>query len=168
MSESFVSALCDKEWAMDPDNARTMRFFQDGTGEFVIRVAFHLLIACKFTYTISSPTITITLSPTRLAAINEQQLDPRLPLNDDFLLPQAFEPKTYDIQIDEGKYPVSYGERGEHGLIMQWCRLRLLFDRNPVPPIDEWKERHKVENYKIWDKNDFYADVIPKEQVSAA
>ena len=190
MSESLLETLCDKQWAMDPDTSRTIQFFQDGTGEvsrpsahtdancspargsfanqswqFVIRVGFHLLIASKFTYTLSAQKLTLTLSPTRLATINAQPLKPQLPLNDAFLLPEAFEPKTFEIQIEEGTFPVSFGPRGEHGTIMQWCRQRLVFDRTPVPRIEEWREKHKVENYSLWDKRDFYAEVIPAEEV---
>jgi len=65
----------------------------------------------------------------------------------------AFQPKTYRLQLEEGNFLVT--GRTTYGVNPTY-KYRLLWDKSPYPPLDEWKWKAPAKACKFWERKDFY------------
>lgn len=85
-----------------------------------------------------------------------------LRLQDVNLTEAAFRPKTFQIQVTKGKFGSKeimelQKKRGE--AVQEdkgfWYGLRLLFDKSPFPPEEEWTNepslRVRINNHQFWE-----------------
>lgn len=79
----------------------------------------------------------------------------------DWLEDAAFQPKIYRLQLDEGKFLVR--GRTDYGFHPSY-QYRLLWDKSPYPPFEEWKHKQAAKACKFWERNDFYRGQIDEPQ----
>ncbi|KAL1871071.1 hypothetical protein Daus18300_004816 [Diaporthe australafricana] len=106
--------------------------------------------------------LTLTKRPTQPL---QEQIAARgweLRLQDVNLTEAAFRPKTFQIQVAKGKFGRQkilelQNKRAEavQEEERSWYGLRLLFDKSPFPPEDEWTNepslRVRINNHQFWE-----------------
>ncbi|KAI0598769.1 hypothetical protein F4775DRAFT_554264 [Biscogniauxia sp. FL1348] len=173
MEDTFSSLLC-RTWIWDPNHWCAIKFKADGTGELTCRVEFNLYVAAEFDWKPqpSSQALDSVINPdTNQALLAEYNLEltltkRRIPslgntstegaqINEAHLTDAAFVPKTYTIRLEKGRFPVS---RNVSVWANWWYGLRIVFDKSPFPPLEEWqgKATSTVEGNKFYDRVDFY------------
>jgi len=86
--------------------------------------------------------------------LTKRPIDCRRPPKMMFLEDTAFQPKTYRLQLEEGSFHVI--GRTQYGANPTY-KYRLVWDKSPYPPLDEWKERKALVNsWKFSERKDFY------------
>jgi hypothetical protein len=67
----------------------------------------------------------------------------------------AYQPKTYRLQLEEGKFHVR--GRTDYGC-NPFYQHRMLWDKSPFPMLEEWipKAKSPVMANKFWEYKDFY------------
>lgn len=65
----------------------------------------------------------------------------------------AFEQKIYSLVLDKGDFKVehrtSYGSNPTY-------EYRLLWDKSPYPPLEEWNHKRPAAANRYWERKDFY------------
>jgi hypothetical protein len=118
---------------------------------------------------LTSPfTLEITLQKRRIPSLQDARFD-KHKLNEKILTDAAFEPKTYTLRLEQGRF------RTPHELLndgkncpdwVPWYALRLVFDTSPYPPRKEWKyadEQPVPDVYKFWEWKEFCTRELPKQ-----
>lgn len=88
-------------------------------------------------------------------------------INERYLLDHAFVPKMYTVRLEKGTF-APYAE-----LMMRRIRtpsrygLRLVFDRSPYPPLQEWRVTGGAEANKVWEWRIFCARELPEAGADA-
>jgi hypothetical protein len=81
----------------------------------------------------------------------------RFPVRPAFLSIAAFRQQTYHLQLEKGSFKVenrtSFGSNPTY-------EYRLLWNKSPYPPLEEWKVRGPAQAGKYWERNDFYKGVL--------
>lgn len=180
MNETVTDTLCGKTWTMFPDTEKTLKFNQDGTGEMICRIEYMMLIAAEFDWALlpaegastgaaqdgllgQNFDLDLALTKRRLEKAGSQSLE-GMKINEQMLKETAFEPKRFRISFEEGRFPVSYGERGTESAITGWYKRRLLFDTSPIPSVEHWREPGRAENFELWKHSDYYAERLPRAE----
>ncbi|KAI9833359.1 MAG: hypothetical protein M1819_003754 [Sarea resinae] len=156
MSENLRSILCGEDhWHWDTDNANTIKFNEDGTGEL------NIFIAAEFAWEPKNPTslggiggtrrnphpisqfgIEMTLAKRATPRMREPQWRGWL-INELLITDGAFLPKACTVKLEKGNfltpYTIDYIISGE-GPYTPHYAIRLAFDKSPYPPRQEWKE----------------------------
>jgi len=121
-----------------------------------LRIEYSVFIASEFDWKAQS-NLDITSFPATIdidMTLTKRPMDyPRQP-KENFLEDTAFQPKTYRLQLEEGSFLVtgrtSYGANPTY-------KYRLLWDKSPYPPLDEWKKMKPLAKaWKFWERKDFY------------
>lgn len=122
--------------------------------------------------------ITIDIEITLQKNIPTKEHGRTLPgINETNLTPAAFQPKVYNLQMAKGKIPPSkwlcftspgssQDEESADGgaeFFEASYDLRIVFDKSPFPPLEEWVEQKNgvdraIRLYKFWEFRDFYND----------
>lgn len=145
----------------------------------ICRIEYMMLIAAEFDWVLlpaqGSPTdgapngilgqhfeLDLTLTKRRLEKVGSQSLE-GMKINERLLKETAFEPRRFKISFEEGRFPVSYGERGTETAVTGWYKRRLVFDTSPIPAVEHWREPGRAENFELWKHSDYYAERLPRE-----
>jgi hypothetical protein len=117
---------------------------------------------------ISQFALEITLQKRRISSLQDARWD-KSELNEKLLTDAAFQPKTYTLRLEQGRF------RTPHDLLNDgkntpdwapWYAFRLVFDVSPYPPRQEWKwadEKPVPDVYKFWEWKEFCNRELPKE-----
>ncbi|KAI9651612.1 MAG: hypothetical protein M1829_002593 [Trizodia sp. TS-e1964] len=85
-------------------------------------------------------------------------------LTQDMLRDKAFVPKSFRVRVERGNFllPSIVGiDRSRNARYA----LRLLFDRPPVPPREEWRNPNPgPEGYTFWETVQFVARSLPEQE----
>lgn len=71
----------------------------------------------------------------------------------------AYQQKVYHLQLEKGRYEVK--DRTTYGYTPVY-RYRLLWNKSPYPPLEEWNEKEPAEGGTYWDRKDFYKGDMEK------
>lgn len=71
----------------------------------------------------------------------------------------AYEQKSYHLRVEEGSFEVR--DRTTYGYTPVY-RYRLLWDKSPYPPLEEWNFKEPAEGGRYWERKDFYKGDIEK------
>ncbi|KAI5920745.1 hypothetical protein F4810DRAFT_405874 [Camillea tinctor] len=165
MEDTVKSVLCDKMWRKGPDSVCVIRFRKDGTGDFFCFRELCVFIGSVFEWKLlegstpldramdsennSSAELHVQLTLTKRRAGQDSGRDP---INEDYVMDEAFLPKNYTIRLEKGRFSVTDGYTSSYG-------LRLLFDKSPAPPPELWKQRRAAaENLGFHELLDYYGD----------
>ncbi|KAI9662759.1 MAG: hypothetical protein M1829_006154 [Trizodia sp. TS-e1964] len=82
----------------------------------------------------------------------------------DMLRDEAFVPKSFCVRVERGNFLLP----SVVGIDSSWnsrYALRLLFDRPPVPPREEWRNPQPgPEGYSFWETSQFVARALPEQE----
>ncbi|KAI1506453.1 hypothetical protein F5X99DRAFT_364248 [Biscogniauxia marginata] len=173
MGDTLLSSLC-RTWTWDPNHWCAIKFKADGTGELTCRVEFNIYVAAEFDWKpqlnsepldsvldlntnqdlLAEYNIELALTRRRIPSLGDSVSEEAL-INEAHLKDAAFVPKTYTIRLEKGRFPVS---RNVSVWANWWYGRRIVFDKSPFPPLEEWKGPGKrtVEGNKFYDRVDFY------------
>ncbi|OBT69628.1 hypothetical protein VE03_00730 [Pseudogymnoascus sp. 23342-1-I1] len=182
MSETLLSILCGEDfWYWDSNNANTITFNKNGTGELVCRHELNIWIAAEFEWKsqgmesldqvvdistiggtrtdphrISQFDIELTLMKRRIPRMRGLETQ-RWRINESLLTDAAFLPKTYTVRLEKGNFLTPYDAMlPEEDQYTPRFALRLAFDKSPYPPRHEWKEPGGAPDaMKMWEWKDF-------------
>jgi hypothetical protein len=107
----------------------------------------------------------LTLQKRRIARFNPRP-GVEYQINEKLLTDAAFQPKTYTIRLEKGRFRTQYDMQHDGKKIAPWAPwygLRLVFDVSPYPPREEWKQTDVPDVFKFWEWNEFCSRVMPKE-----
>jgi hypothetical protein len=88
-------------------------------------------------------------------------------VNEDVLLDSAFDTKQYKIVVENGQFYPKGGPQG--GPIAQLFALRVIFDKSPYPPKEEWRpeQMNMVESVRQFEMTEFYARELDDQESRA-
>ncbi|RYP10458.1 hypothetical protein DL764_000641 [Monosporascus ibericus] len=91
----------------------------------------------------------------------------RLRINEHQLTEDAFVPKTYRVTLERGEFrsreDLSRLSASEMPLWADRFALRLLFDKSPYPPRQEWKQPEGMPDAnKVWEWKEFCGRRFPR------
>ncbi|KZF20975.1 hypothetical protein L228DRAFT_248725 [Xylona heveae TC161] len=188
--ETFGSILCSEKWDFDPIWGLTkwMTFNKDGTGKILCGQEVNLFIATEFDWKLQNPKLLdqvvdtssrirkntnillcefdldLTLTKRRIPKMGIDLRRARI--NEDVLKDEAFETKSYTVRLERGAF-FSYWDNLDTSRSSYISRyeLRLVFDKSPYPPRDEWKEPEgAVDALKFWEWKEFVARTLPEDE----
>lgn len=185
---TWQSLLCQDGWVYPTTYGNWIVFNEDSTGELHCGVGPSSFICAEFIWkpvgdtsaaVLQQPVdhekvaidIELTLSKRR----PERGYETTLPdLNEVNLTTAAFQPKTYKLQMETGKFtvdkwfcfnsPPNSAESNSGAEGIETCYdLRVVFDKSPYPPLEEWVEQKNsvdkvIRMHKFWEFRDFYRD----------
>ncbi|TVY44160.1 hypothetical protein LOCC1_G005920 [Lachnellula occidentalis] len=185
MNESLCSILSGDDWIIDllAPFSKSLKFNLDGTGELWCCGEHYMWIALDFQWKsigVGQPVTSATAatrsnkSPQIMGQLNiEITLSRRIPQEVEpryagFVFNQledtAFQPKSYSIRIEKGHFvrpsavgsPVNYKHPDKYA-------LRLLFDKSPYPPREEWTEPEGgPDSGRFWNITEFVGRDAPE------
>jgi hypothetical protein len=82
-------------------------------------------------------------------------MDDPMGLPDFILTDAAYQQKIYHLKIEEGSFEVE--GRTTYGYTPVY-RYRLLWDKSPYPPLEEWNEKDSALGGMWSEREDFYKD----------
>ncbi|KAI1843494.1 hypothetical protein JX266_010320 [Neoarthrinium moseri] len=180
--DSLISALCGPEiWQWDSNGSCSISFKKDGTGLLRAGAELSIFIAAEFAWELKSSEntednpsfdIQITLT-TRVHPYLRESRQHYTLLNEQALTSAAFQPKTYTIRLEEGRFdePATPWVNSPPFLHRPpKFALRLSFDKSPFPPLEEWREEAKfaAEQCRFWEYKEFADKEVPRDGVLAA
>lgn len=173
MAGTLLPVLCDT-WTWDPNNWCTTKFNENGTGEvrsnvlpvpllwltntvkLYCRVEFNLFIAAEFDWKAQSKQQIEASFPATIdidMTLSKRNIDTPNLIKAEVLEDAAFRLKTYRLQLEKGSFQVTgrttYGSNPVY-------KYRLLWDKSPYPPLDEWKKQLPAKAGEYWERKDFY------------
>ncbi|MBE3042646.1 hypothetical protein IMZ48_08730 [Candidatus Bathyarchaeota archaeon] len=77
-------------------------------------------------------------------------------LHDTILAKGAFRAKTHAVRVERGTFPIIGASDG----LCHWYSLRLVFDKSPYPPLEEWVKKRPADIHKYWERTDFYGGPV--------
>jgi hypothetical protein len=116
--------------------------------------------------------IEITLSK----RLPERGYETTLPdINEVNLKAAAFQPKRYNLQMAIGRFTAdtwfyftnplqSAVDKSMSKEVEHWNKFRVVFDKSPYPPLEEWVEQKNgvdraIRVHKFWEFRDFYRNM---------
>lgn len=69
----------------------------------------------------------------------------------------AFEQKVYHLQLEKGSFKVE--NRTTYGVNPTY-EYRLVWDKAPYPPLEEWNAKPAAKAGRYWERKDFYKGQI--------
>ncbi|KAJ5585381.1 uncharacterized protein N7459_005181 [Penicillium hispanicum] len=186
MSESLLATLTAEPWSFDPDSVRPVqiRFNEDGTGELLCFIEFHVFLAVELDWKLLGPAPTerkISISgsspttPTQLAEMEMEitltkRLHPllrkagpsSLPTAERWFAEEAFQTKRFTVHLQQGRFPAP--TQLDVGSASDWQRfsLRLVLDPSVFPPYSEWNSPDEAPAaYQFWQWKEFCSRELP-------
>ncbi|KAI9704672.1 MAG: hypothetical protein M1820_005420 [Bogoriella megaspora] len=160
---NFVtSVLCSDYWTWNPDEECTVQFNEDGTGELVCTVELNVFIASEFDWDMRSKAediatvLPITIEVAMTLTKRELKDNPP-PIKHLALSDAAFEQKVYHLRLEKGSFKVEH--RTTYGFHPTY-EYRLIWDKAPYPPLEEWNNKPAAKAGRYWERNDFYKNRI--------
>ncbi|KAK2591897.1 hypothetical protein QQS21_010421 [Conoideocrella luteorostrata] len=180
MEETWLSILCGQPWLWDSDGANQISFAEDGTGDLICRPELNVWIAAEFDWKSCDGKLSQTIDITRTnnktiqAQIELTLTKRRIPrigaakmaedtINESLLKDSAFQPKSYTLALENDIFLSQFDSINARHLPSHTPRFgfRLVFDKSPYPPRDEWKEPGGAqEALKFWEWTEFCARQI--------
>ncbi|KAI9787842.1 MAG: hypothetical protein M1816_007409 [Peltula sp. TS41687] len=196
LSETLLSILCGEEfWYWDSNNANTITFNKDGTGEVVCRHELNIWIAAELEWKpqmpesldqvvddissigstgkdhphlISQFDIELTLAKRRIPMMRRPDTQ-KWRINESLLTDDAFLPKMYTLRLEKGNFLTPYDAMlpQEDQYTPMFAR-RLAFDKSPYPPRHEWKEPAGAPDaMRMWEWKNFCGRQLPELKMQA-
>ncbi|PWY92958.1 hypothetical protein BO94DRAFT_622184 [Aspergillus sclerotioniger CBS 115572] len=177
MTDPLPSILTQESWFWDPFHSNEIKFHPDGTGDLLCRYETQTWIMAQFTWTLSQQTTNtsttqltlpttfpITLTLTK-CLIPGSHIPPHIRINEALLTDEAFRPKTYTVRLDKGtfitQHDVTYATR-KYDAARYFHRL--VFDKSPYPPPEEWKEMSaSLEAFRVWEWTEFCSRKVDRQ-----
>ncbi|KAI9677317.1 MAG: hypothetical protein M1829_002660 [Trizodia sp. TS-e1964] len=174
MDEALSSILCAEERWIFRGLCESIGFNADGTGNLWCSCAdFNCYIALALSWRLLPPAPPVARNasarrPQLLGQLNveitlERKLAPGAPeqhgkyLIEGVLCDAAFTPKSFCIRIEKGDF-IEPGAIRLEGFSLDRYSLRLLFDKSPYPPREEWKEPQcGPDSLLFWEHAEFVA-----------
>lgn len=104
--------------------------------------------------------IEITLTKRRITALGDAVN--RLVINEQLLTDAAFLPKEYTVKLENGQFLCASDVGGRYSDSPRF-RTRLVFDKSPYPPREEWKETDGgVDANRFWEWREFCSRRLPE------
>jgi hypothetical protein len=112
---------------------------------------------------ISQFDIELTLTKRRIPKLGNAEMH-NYKINESLLTDDAFLPKTYTVRLEKGEFITPYDAmRTEEIPNTPAFALRLVFDKSPYPPRDEWKEPDGAPDaIKFWEWKEFCGRQLPE------
>jgi hypothetical protein len=104
----------------------------------------------------------ITLTKRLAQGVDPSMIRKSTILNEHSLLDDAFRAKSFMVRIEKGNFtePIWVGSKGSY---RPRYALRLLFDKSPYPPPEEWKKPEGgPESNHFWDNVEFVGRRSPE------
>jgi len=183
--DTVLSLLCGPEvWQFDPNASCNISFNKNGTGLLWAGAEISVFIAAEFDWEIKSSEsldtvvdlssfnnlkdtlisefdIELTLT-TRIHPILRKTRNDYTLLNEQALTDAAFLPKNYTVRLEHGRFDDPSTPWINWNSPPFWFRpdkyaLRLLFDKSPFPPSEEWNEevRGIAKQCHFWEIKEF-------------
>ncbi|KAF7586501.1 hypothetical protein BBP40_008783 [Aspergillus hancockii] len=177
MTEPLLSVLTGESWSWDSLDANQITFNKDGTGKLICRAELNVWIAAEFDWkphdpkSLSQPinitnassktpsllgefNIELALTKRRIAKLGDVDTQ-RYRINESLLTDAAFTPKTYTIRLEQGGFLTPFDARQPVASSPMFA-VRLVFDKSPYPPREEWKEPDGTPDaMKFWEWREF-------------
>ncbi|KAE8311249.1 hypothetical protein BDV41DRAFT_578733 [Aspergillus transmontanensis] len=182
MTDTLLSILTDEIWSWDPYQNQ-IKFNKDGTGTLICRLELVVWIAAEFDWRPQNPedlsqpidlpsnpqrrpsqltqfNIEITLTKRRMTELGDAVN--RLVINEQLLTDAAFLPKEYTVKLENGQFLCASDVGGRYSDSPRF-RTRLVFNKSPYPPREEWKETDGgVDANRFWEWREFCSRRLPK------
>jgi hypothetical protein len=71
----------------------------------------------------------------------------------------AYQQKIYHLRLEKGEFEIK--NRTTYGYTPVY-RYKLLRDKSPYPPLEEWNEKEPAEGGEYWKRKDFYKGDMAK------
>ncbi|GKZ20047.1 hypothetical protein AbraIFM66951_001639 [Aspergillus brasiliensis] len=164
-TDTALSILCGT-WNLDSEEEIQMIFYENGTGEIILRHIFNAWIAAETEWKSLGPEpldqISVSNSNTTTSQTTEAQVVAHFNLeitltkraittrgstenyilNEENLIDAAFLPKRYSVRLEKGSFKTAF-ERTAGPAVRPWRQsyaYQLVFDKSPYPPLNEWKD----------------------------
>ncbi|PYH94040.1 hypothetical protein BO71DRAFT_399208 [Aspergillus ellipticus CBS 707.79] len=182
-TETFQSVLLGGSWRWDPNEASQIKFHENGTGTLTCRQELNIWIAAEFDWKLQSPecleqTVNLDTKSQKPQVLSEFDIELTLTqrrisgcetknyrINEALLTESAFEPKTYRVRLEKGKFLTQFDSMYAVSTrdSMRFA-LRLVFDKSPYPLREQWKEPDGAPDaLRFWDWTEFCAREVPAE-----
>ncbi|KAK7981193.1 hypothetical protein PG989_013650 [Apiospora arundinis] len=187
--DTALSVLCDPElWGWDERPFCSISFNRDGTGtlragsELCVFIAAETEWKLKTAGVLDAPVdlgrsstkdgstlgifdMEITLT-TRVHPLLKDHFQDGDLVNEKALTETAFIPKTFNIKLERGHFAEpALSMTKEQPFRGPKYQFRLVFDKSPFPPREEWTEggRFPAEQCRFWDCKEFVAGEVGKD-----
>lgn len=175
---TVISLLCGPNWRWDTYSNCWISFNKDGTGLIEASADQPVYLASEFEWKLKNPdsldTVVeldhnnsregVLLSQFDIELTLTKRLHPRYQdnpiyagINERFLQDAAFLPKSYTIRLEHGRFDdPAYKNwsiwKNSRPFFYQpdMYALRLVFDKSPFPPLDEWRDARDVAEAGRW------------------
>ncbi|RMZ37268.1 hypothetical protein CA14_012039 [Aspergillus flavus] len=164
MTDTLLSILTDETWSWDPYENQ-IKFNTDGTGTPKNPECLSQPIDLPTNAPIRPSQLTqfnieITLTKRRITALGDAVN--RLVINEQLLTDAAFLPKEYTVKLENGQFLCASDVGGRYSDSPRF-RTRLVFDKSPYPPREEWKETDGgVDANRFWEWREFCSRRLPE------
>ncbi|RYP13636.1 hypothetical protein DL767_010646 [Monosporascus sp. MG133] len=190
-NETLTAVLCEDHWQIDSERRSYITFKADGSGQIVLRRDMPIAICAEIEWRPVNPKsfddvnldidngadggpsssvvaefeIEITLTKRRPASWGPKV--ERLRINEHQLTEDAFVPKAYRVTLERGEFrsreDLSRFPASEMPVWAERFALRLLFDKSPYPPRQEWKQPEGMPDAnKVWEWKEFCGRRFPR------
>ncbi|KAI3011142.1 hypothetical protein CBS147346_1343 [Aspergillus niger] len=187
-TDTVLSILCGT-WNLDSEEEMQMIFYENGTGELILRHIFNAWIAAETEWKSLGPEpldhisvsdsdttsqteaqvlahFNLEITLTKRAITTRGSTDDYI-LNEENLIDAAFLPKRYSVRLEKGSFKTAF-ERAA-GPVRPWRQsyaYQLVFDKSPYPPLNEWKDPEEAPEppflpFEGW--NEFCSRALPKD-----
>ena len=114
-------------------------------------------------HVISQFDIEITLTKSCIPSLRSW-MKPSYQVNEKLLVDDAFRPKTYSVRLEKGNFLCAYDAMlPKEDEFTPRFALRLVFDKSPYPPRQEWKKPEGAPDaVKMWEWKEFCARESPE------
>ncbi|PYI07788.1 hypothetical protein BO78DRAFT_340668 [Aspergillus sclerotiicarbonarius CBS 121057] len=165
MPQTVLSILCGT-WNLDSEHEIQLIFYDNGTGEVILRHIFNAWIAAETEWKVISPQpldqmflsgdtshtpetqflaqFDMEINLTKRAITTRGSTEDYI-LNEENLIDDAFLPKTYSVRLEKGMFKTAFERTA--GPVRSWApsyAYQLVFDKSPFPPRQEWRDLEDV------------------------
>ncbi|PIG85327.1 hypothetical protein AARAC_002836 [Aspergillus arachidicola] len=182
MTDTLLSILTGESWSWDPYENQ-IKFNKDGTGTLICRLELVVWIAAEFDWRPQNPedlsqaidlpsnpprrpsqltqfSVEITLTKRRIT--EQGDVVNRLVINEQLLTDAAFLPKEYTVKLENGQF-LCASDVGRRYSDSPRFRTRLVFDKSPYPPREEWRETDGgADANRFWEWREFCSRRLPE------
>ncbi|RDK38958.1 hypothetical protein M752DRAFT_329516 [Aspergillus phoenicis ATCC 13157] len=187
-TDTVLSILCGT-WNLDSEEEMQMIFYENGTGELILRHIFNAWIAAETEWKSLGPQpldqisvsdsdttsqteaqvlahFNLEITLTKRAITTRGSTDDYI-LNEENLINAAFLPKRYSVRLEKGSFKTAF-ERAAVP-VRPWRQsyaYQLVFDKSPYPPLNEWKDPEEAPEppflpFEEW--REFCSRALPKD-----
>ncbi|KUJ11653.1 uncharacterized protein LY89DRAFT_722759 [Mollisia scopiformis] len=187
MNEALCSILCGEDrWQFGSWFHRSIKFNKDGTGELWCCIESCWFIAVELEWKVLSPpqpkqivnnirvtrtdpqllghlNLEITLTKRLAPGVNTSIMREGNMLNERILSDEALRTKYFTVRMEKGNFrEPCWSLMGSTESSTRYA-LRLLFDKSPYPPREEWKEPEGApDSNMFWDNIEFVGRNSPE------